>query len=541
MTHRLVCAGVSLLLDAVVFVIAYLVVLLVRGADAFASYFQGGVLGVDWSLPLMLGVTLLCFFAFGLYEREVFVFRPLLLRTLFKATLVATVISAAAVYLVKSPYVSQSRFVVLGTFFLFLALDAFVRIGGFARLYGRWVNRERPVVLLVGHSARSEVLARRLADLKGFTRWRRSECPATWPDGEAGVGFPAAGSADAGAAFPGGAESGVALPAARAADAGVAFPAASGKGASSSDMPDCLRCPCDCPAELTATLDRLREEGRPVTGIFIDADGLPLHDVLPAVDAARDRRYGTVYVMSDLLRPVHSNRVLFQLFEAPVVKVRAKPPNGMARTTKRAFDIAASAAALLVLAVPMAVIALAVKLSSPGPVLYRQHRIGARGRRFEFLKFRSMVVGDHHDVHREYVQALISGDVDACDQSDGEERVAELKMADDPRITRVGRFLRRYSLDELPQFWNVLRGDMSLVGPRPPLPYEVEAYDEWHRQRLQAVPGVSGVWQVGGRSRVSFDQMVFQDVFYAQNQSPLLDILICCRTVPAVINGRGGG
>ena len=112
-------------------------------------------------------------------------------------------------------------------------------------------------------------------------------------------------------------------------------------------------------------------------------------------------------------------------------------------------------------------------------------------------------------------------------------------MTDDERVTPVGRFLRRYSLDELPQLWNVLRGDMSLVGPRPPLPYEVDAYSEWHRTRLQALPGVSGLWQVGGRSRVTFDEMVFQDLLYATDQSLLLDLAICLRTVPAIINGRG--
>jgi len=150
-----------------------------------------------------------------------------------------------------------------------------------------------------------------------------------------------------------------------------------------------------------------------------------------------------------------------------------------------------------------------------------------------------MVVGDHQQHHRQYVQALIAGDTQGCDQGDQEEHCKVLKMTDDDRVTRVGRFLRRYSLDELPQLWNVLRGDMSLVGPRPPLPYEVDAYTDWHRQRLQALPGISGLWQVGGRSRVTFDEMVFQDLFYATNQSPLLDLAICLRTVPAIINGRG--
>ena len=113
------------------------------------------------------------------------------------------------------------------------------------------------------------------------------------------------------------------------------------------------------------------------------------------------------------------------------------------------------------------------------------------------------------------------------------------KIAEDDRVTRVGRFLRKYSLDELPQFWNVLRGDMSIVGPRPALEYEVEAYHDWHRRRLELVPGVSGLWQVAGRSRVGFDDMVFQDVIYGYNQGLLTDVNLCLRTLPAMLIGRG--
>jgi exopolysaccharide biosynthesis polyprenyl glycosylphosphotransferase len=483
----------TVLLDAGAFVAAYFCALAIRNADGLASWFGSGSITADWSLVVSLALVLLSFLAFGLYEQEVCVFRPLLLRTLVKGVLVATVLSAAAVYLVKSSEVNQSRFMLLATFAFFGIYTAALRLGVHARLYGRWTARERPVTLIVGRSARGEVLSRRLSHLKGFTRWRHTACDSPHPD-----------------------------------------------DGSASGPPECTSCTRDCARNLGAALDDLRDQGRPVTAVFIDADGLALPAVLPAVQAARDRHV-TVYVVSDLVRPMHSNRLLFQLFESPVVRVRANPPNGAVRRAKRVFDIAGASAALLVLAVPMGVIALAVKLGSPGPVLYRQRRIGLRGRQFDFLKFRSMVVGDHHDVHREYVQALIAGDVAACDQGDGEEQVAELKMADDARVTRVGRFIRRYSLDELPQFWNVLRGDMSLVGPRPPLPYEVEAYSEWQRQRLACLPGVSGLWQVGGRSRVSFDQMVFMDLFYQFNQSPVLDAIICLRTVPAVINGRGAG
>jgi len=231
--------------------------------------------------------------------------------------------------------------------------------------------------------------------------------------------------------------------------------------------------------------------------------------------------------------------MLGELFEAPVVRVRRRLPNGAERRAKRLLDVVLSVLGIAVCALPMAAIAAAIKLGSPGPLFYRQERVGLRGHRFDFVKFRSMVVGDHQQRHRQYVQALIGGDTEGCDQGDHDEHCKVLKMTDDDRVTRVGRFLRRYSLDELPQLWNVLRGDMSLVGPRPPLPYEVDAYTDWHRQRLQALPGISGLWQVGGRSRVTFDEMVFQDLFYATNQSPLLDLAICLRTVPAIINGRG--
>lgn len=462
-------------MDGAAFVAAYFVALTIRNAEWSASWFGSGVVRVDWSLGVSLAVALLSFLAFGLYEQEAYVFRPLLLRTLVKGVLVATVVSAAAVYLVKSSAVSQSRFMLLATFGLFAVFAAALRVGIYARAYAHRTARERPVTLIVGCSARGEVLSHRLSDLKGFTRWRHIPC-------ETGVD--------------------------------------------------------DCAGDLRAALDELRGQGRTVTAVFVDAEGLALPAVLPAVRAARDRHV-TVYVLSDLVRPLQGNGLLLHLFESPVVRVRAKPPNGAVRYFKRVFDILGAAGALILLAVPMGVIAVAVKLSSPGPVLYKQSRVGRRGRGFQFRKFRSMVVGGDQDVHKEYVRALISGDVLACDQSDAEEQVADLKMADDGRVTGVGRFLRRYSLDELPQFWNVLRGDMSLVGPRPPLPYEVEAYNAWQKQRLQYTPGVSGLWQVGGRSRVTFDQMVFQDLFYELNQSPLIDVLICLRTVPAVINGRG--
>ena len=194
---------------------------------------------------------------------------------------------------------------------------------------------------------------------------------------------------------------------------------------------------------------------------------------------------------------------------------------------KRAFDIAASAALLLVLSPVLAVIALCVRCGDGGPAIFAQKRVGRDGEPIEFLKFRSMVV-------------------------DAEARLAELqqkqrdrgndvlfKMSDDPRITRVGRFLRRYSLDELPQLWNVLRGDMSLVGPRPALPSEVAGYDDDAHRRLAVRPGITGLWQVSGRSDLSWDDTVRLDLFYVDNWSFVQDLLILVRTVRAVVASRG--
>ncbi len=210
-----------------------------------------------------------------------------------------------------------------------------------------------------------------------------------------------------------------------------------------------------------------------------------------------------------------------------------------ARLVKRSMDIIGSLGALLLLSPVLAVIALLIKLTSEGPVLFKQKRIGQYGRRFTFLKFRSMYADSGHGIHEEYVKALIAGD--ACaQQAAGSEHTSSYKLTNDPRITPLGRFLRRSSLDELPQFYNVLKGEMSLVGPRPPIPYEYQAYEQWHRRRLLAVkPGITGLWQVEGRSRVKFNDMVRLDLSYASTWSPWLDVKILLRTPGAVVSGAG--
>jgi lipopolysaccharide/colanic/teichoic acid biosynthesis glycosyltransferase len=205
---------------------------------------------------------------------------------------------------------------------------------------------------------------------------------------------------------------------------------------------------------------------------------------------------------------------------------------------KRLMDIAGSALMLILGAPFLVIIALAIKSSSKGPVLFRQYRIGQFGKKFTFLKFRSMRFGNDHSIHKEYVTSLIANQGVSRKTNHTGEGV--YKLTNDNRVTAVGRFLRRTSLDEFPQFLNVLKGDMSLVGPRPPIPYELEAYQTWHRRRvLDVKPGITGLWQVTGRSRVTFDEMVRLDLRYATAWSPMLDFIILMRTPFAVIKGAG--
>ncbi len=181
-----------------------------------------------------------------------------------------------------------------------------------------------------------------------------------------------------------------------------------------------------------------------------------------------------------------------------------------------------------------AVVAVFIRLDSKGPILYRQKRVGQNGVKFEMLKFRSMYVDNDDTVHREAIKQYING-ATLNDDSD-----IPYKMANDPRITRVGKFIRKTGIDELPQFWNVLRGQMTLVGPRPPLPYEVDLYTLHDWLRLSGKPGLTGPWQVYGRSKVSFQKMIDMDIAYLQRQSFWEDIKLIALTLPVMLLGRGG-
>jgi lipopolysaccharide/colanic/teichoic acid biosynthesis glycosyltransferase len=222
---------------------------------------------------------------------------------------------------------------------------------------------------------------------------------------------------------------------------------------------------------------------------------------------------------------------------------------------KRILDVVVAATTLLVLWPIMLLIAVLVKLDSPGPAIFTQKRVGLRRKEvdvdtrssdtvrwelgtFDFYKFRTMKRDASPDLHRAYVEAFIRNDREAMAAVQGTATDVR-KILKDPRVTRLGAFLRRTSLDELPQFWSVLKGDMTLVGPRPALPYEVEAYQPWHHKRLAALPGITGPWQVSARSSVDFDDMVKMDLKYIENQSLWLDLKILVQTPLAVLRSRG--
>jgi exopolysaccharide biosynthesis polyprenyl glycosylphosphotransferase len=214
------------------------------------------------------------------------------------------------------------------------------------------------------------------------------------------------------------------------------------------------------------------------------------------------------------------------------------PKNMASKTsqlTKRAIDVIGSLVALTLLSPLYIIIAIAIKLTSKGPVFFKQDRVGQYGIRFSFLKFRSMYYQNDVKIHQEYVRRLISGKQNG--KGAGVDGMV-YKIKDDPRVTPIGKFLRKTSLDEIPQFFNVLKGEMSLVGPRPPIPYEVEVYEAWHRRRfLEVKPGITGLWQVEGRSRTKFDEMVRLDLRYAKKWSPWLDIKLLLRTPGALFKG----
>jgi exopolysaccharide biosynthesis polyprenyl glycosylphosphotransferase len=230
-------------------------------------------------------------------------------------------------------------------------------------------------------------------------------------------------------------------------------------------------------------------------------------------------------VVPDLFEMSLSRVDVDEIAGIPLIGFRESTIAGPNLVLKRALDIALGSLILL-LSLPLwLIVPLLIKLDSPGPVLYRQVRVGRGGRQFTFYKFRSMRQGAEDEWHR----------LRALNETEG----PILKIRNDPRLTRIGRFLRRTSMDELPQILNVLRGDMSLVGPRPPLPAEVLQYEPWQHKRLSVAGGMTGLWQVSGRSHLNFEEMVMMDLYYIENWSLGLDLKILLRTIPAIVTATG--
>lgn len=249
------------------------------------------------------------------------------------------------------------------------------------------------------------------------------------------------------------------------------------------------------------------------------------------------RRRGVEFrIAPSLFNCLPSKTEIDQIGALPMIRLFREPLSNAARLVKRASDIVIALLALMLLLPMWLIIALLIKLDSRGPVFFKQERVGMDGRVFLVYKFRTMYINSDERVHQEYQRKFIAGDAAA---NLGDEKQPAYKLSADPRITRVGRFLRRYSLDEVPQLFNVLLGDMSVVGPRPPITYEVEAYERAHRRRLDMKPGLTGLWQVSGRNRLPFDEMVRLDLFYIENWSLLLDLKIILRTVIVILRGDG--
>ena len=286
-------------------------------------------------------------------------------------------------------------------------------------------------------------------------------------------------------------------------------------------------------ADLASLPEAIRETG---ANEVIITDPTLSGDMLFEVMMKVGRRRGVEFrVAPSLFNCLPRKTEVDQIGVLPVITLFREPLGQGARVVKRAFDLVVATTVLVLLAPLWAAIALLIKLDSKGPVLYKQERVGMDGRIFLFLKFRTMLTGADDREHREYQRRYIEG---RPDTNLGDSRRPVYKLHDDPRVTRTGRWLRRTSLDELPQLINVLRGDMSVVGPRPPIPYEVEAYALWLRKRLDMKPGMTGLWQVSGRNRLSFDEMVRLDLFYIENWSLWLDLKIMLRTLPVLLRGE---
>ncbi|MCM3903486.1 MAG: sugar transferase [Pyrinomonadaceae bacterium] len=287
-------------------------------------------------------------------------------------------------------------------------------------------------------------------------------------------------------------------------------------------------------SNLAGLPDAIRDSG---ANEVIIADPRVDGDALFDVMMRSGRRSGVEFrVAPNLFNCLPSKTEIDQICALPMIRLFREPLSNASRIVKRVSDIFVSVLALALLLPLWLIIAVLIKWNSPGPIFFKQERVGMDGRIFLVYKFRTMHVDSDHTIHEEYQRLFIAGRAEA---NLGDTERPAYKLPADPRITRVGRWLRRTSLDEVPQLFNVLLGDMSVVGPRPPIPYEVEAYELAHRKRLDMKPGLTGLWQVSGRNRLPFEEMVRLDLFYIENWSLLLDLKIILRTVLVVLRGDG--
>jgi exopolysaccharide biosynthesis polyprenyl glycosylphosphotransferase len=266
------------------------------------------------------------------------------------------------------------------------------------------------------------------------------------------------------------------------------------------------------------------------------ADGRIDHDAHLAI-AEACLKYGVQYhVVPDIFELMLERVQINMVGGLPLLGLKGSNLTGVNFVLKRIFDLFLSALLLLLASPVMLATALGIKLSSKGPVFYTQERLGLHGRPFKLIKFRSMHAESSDAAVRESAEKWIRGQ-EALDEDENGEKL--YKPAQDPRIFRFGAFIRKYSIDELPQLINVFKGDMSVIGPRPPVPYEAEVYREWHRRRFEALPGITGLWQVSGRNKLSFDEQARLDIDYIENWSFDLDLRIAFKTVGEVLAGNG--
>jgi exopolysaccharide biosynthesis polyprenyl glycosylphosphotransferase len=285
-------------------------------------------------------------------------------------------------------------------------------------------------------------------------------------------------------------------------------------------------------ADLKSLPEAIRESG--ANEVIISDPNVPGEALFDVMIQTGRRRGVEFRIAPTLLNCLPSKTEIDQVGSLPMVTLFRSPLSSAARLAKRVFDLFIISMALTILAPVWLLIALLIKLDSRGPVFYKQERVGMDGRVFLFYKFRTMHAGTDDATHREYQRRYIKGQPDS---NLGDAEKPAYKLRGDDRVTPVGRALRKLSLDELPQLFNVLRGDMSVVGPRPPIPYEVESYELWHRKRLDMKPGITGLWQVSGRNRLPFDEMVRMDLYYIENWSLLLDMKIILQTLPVMLRG----